>query len=691
MKLRIAHIGDLKGMCFNIPDYQRGYRWETKQVCELLDDLLEFDDSKSGAFYCLQPLVVFENNQNLLPGEKVFDVIDGQQRLTTMFLIINYISKGKTPYRLRYDRACDRKQQPTYNNGEITYARLKNLSNEDKVKNPDYFYLSKAIDDIENWFKTKEKTFDGIERIIEDIIKDRHFKNREKPFYEEISDKDENDNQADVRFIWYNATDTVIDYQGAISVFKRLNYGKTPLIAAELIKALLFQCDVYDSSQKAERKQVAFRMSTEWDRMEKALQDPFMWSMLAPEKSEKISKIDFVLSYIAAQLIAENDLDVKASTRDADYDYIVFDKYIKAKKAAGKCYADIVKDLWQMIQDKFDVIMSWFKERELYHLIGLRLTLIKPKNNKRSLKERLEYNKILTDMFEHFDKMSMQSFKEEQKREIGTIINIDKIYNRNLGEGEKPMTLADLAYGKNDKDLVNILLVYNVTLCLNNSQDHQYFPFWFYQSIIPSLEHIHPQHLHDDDIDFDIRCQWYSEKCKEMDDMEIEADLQEQITKARTALDMVLLLTDEEQNKETKDAVNLYNDKKKQYEANEGDYRKKLEIIDRMFDELAKIDEEELHSIKNMALVDKTTNTMLGNKLMGYKRQKLIKLQNLFNETNGEEGAYTFIGTWKVFNKQFLDVKSEETKKFPNLLFWTKKDRENYFADIEKIYKDYTK
>ena len=693
MKLRIAHVGDLKGMCFNIPDYQRGYRWETKQVTELLDDLFEFGNNESRkGFYCLQPLVVVENNQNLLPEEKVFDVIDGQQRLTTMFLIINYIYNGKkAPYRLRYDRACNRSQLLTYENGEITYDRLKNLSNDDKTKNPDYFYLSRAIDDIEIWFKTQEKNYDGIERLIGDVIKDIHFKNRTNPFYEETGDNDENDDQVDVRFIWYDATDTTIDYQESISVFKRLNYGKTPLTAAELIKALLFQCDVYDISQKAERKQVAFRMSTEWDRMEKALQNPFMWSMLAPEKSEKISKIDFVLSYIAAQLVADNDLDIKASPGDADYDYIVFDKYIKAGIVAKKSYADIVTDIWQRIQDKFDVIMSWFKDRELYHLIGLRLTLKKPKNNRRTSAERLEYNNILTEMFKNFEMLSMQAFKEKQKKEIGKLIDIDKIYNSKLDEGEKPMTLADLTYGKNDKDLVNILLVYNVILCLNNSQDRQYFPFWFYQNIIPSLEHIHPQHLHDEDIDFDVRCQWYVDKCKELDDMEISVELQEQISKAREDLDMVLRLTEDEQKKEAKNAVASYNNKKKMYEENETAYRKELEIIDKLFDELANIKEEELHSISNMALVDKITNTILGNKLMWYKRQKLIELQDKFNATNGIDGAYTFIGTWKVFNKQFLDINSKDTENVPNLLFWTKNDREKYFADIEKIYNQYTK
>ena len=69
-----------------------------------------------------------------------------------------------------------------------------------------------------------------------------------------------------------------------------------------------------------------------------------------------------------------------------------------------------------------------------------------------------------------------------------------------------------------------------------------------------------------------------------------------------------------------------------------------------------------------------------------------MELQALFNETAGEEGAYTFMGTWKVFNKQFVDVRTEDKKdelKAPNLLFWSKKDRDNYFADIEKIYKEY--
>ena len=701
MDLRIVHIGDLKGMCFNIPDYQRGYRWETKQVCELLDDLLEFDNSKNGAFYCLQPLVVVKNNQKLLSDNEVFDVIDGQQRLTTMFLIINILT-GKTPYRLRYDRACDKKKQIDFFNGEITYDKLLLLSDSDIENNPDYFYLSKAREDIEKWFVDKEEKYDGIRRIIDDVIKDKHFKNREKPFYEDTSGKDENENQADVRFIWYDATNADIDYKGSISVFKRLNYGKTPLTAAELIKALLFQCDIYKSVQKAERRQIAFRMSSEWDRMEKALQNPFMRSMLAPEKKDKISNIDCVLSYVTSQLVAKNKLEIKSAPTDDDYDYIVFDRYIKKEYDKRKdkdeyAYATIVDELWQKIQDVFDVFMSWYKERDLYHLIGLRLTLLNPKNKNRSLKERQDYNNTLHEMYVDFTVMDMTEFKNKQRKEIGNLININR-YNRNIQEGEEPVSLANLTYGQHDMDLIRILLVYNVTLCIKNSQDNQYFPFWFYQDITPSLEHIHPQHLHDEDISFDIRCQWYSEKCKEIDEIEFPVKLEKgviskgEIDEARMKLNQVLLLTDEEKNKENKTSLSSYNSKKQKFEANENDYGHELDKIDKLFDELAKIDPKELHSIRNMALVDKDSNAALGNGLMATKRQKLMKRQSLFNKTNGEEGAYTFMGTWKVFNKQFLEINAEEyTTHALNLLFWSKKDRDNYFADIESIYNEYTK
>ena len=65
---------------FVMPSYQRGYRWDSKQVVELLDDLKSYctDPDAKGDYY-LQPLVVQYDTDN-----NKWIVLDGQQRLTCL-------------------------------------------------------------------------------------------------------------------------------------------------------------------------------------------------------------------------------------------------------------------------------------------------------------------------------------------------------------------------------------------------------------------------------------------------------------------------------------------------------------------------------------------------------------------------------------------------------------------------------
>lgn len=79
-KISLKPVKELFGMNFFIPDYQRGYRWGTKQVEDLLRDLEEFYESiceaeSSKIIYCLQPLVVMEKDNKYI-------VIDGQHART---------------------------------------------------------------------------------------------------------------------------------------------------------------------------------------------------------------------------------------------------------------------------------------------------------------------------------------------------------------------------------------------------------------------------------------------------------------------------------------------------------------------------------------------------------------------------------------------------------------------------------
>lgn len=210
-------------------------------MLDLLDDLFEFQQSVSnkGQFYCLQPLVACRNRSLSQEGRAVFDVIDGQQRLTTLFLLMEHL--GMPAFELRYERAVGKGEDlRVWENGRLDYEGLKQLSDADMAGNPDYFYMKQAMACIEGWFLEKEKNYPRIRRMMEDVLLRPDYLNGDLPFYE--TDEDLNGSQADVRFIWYEDEPAG---GSSIDTFKRLNYGKTPLTATELIKALLFQCDVY--------------------------------------------------------------------------------------------------------------------------------------------------------------------------------------------------------------------------------------------------------------------------------------------------------------------------------------------------------------------------------------------------------------------------------------------------------------
>ena len=85
--LPLRSFAELKGKTFLIPYQQRGYKWTKANVEELLTDLRDFincaDVTKK--MYCLQPLAVVDM------GKEIYSVIDGQQRLTTLYLLYIYL------------------------------------------------------------------------------------------------------------------------------------------------------------------------------------------------------------------------------------------------------------------------------------------------------------------------------------------------------------------------------------------------------------------------------------------------------------------------------------------------------------------------------------------------------------------------------------------------------------------------
>lgn len=315
-------LGDLikkeEEYSFFVPYYQRGYRWEKNQIHALLNDLLEFyrkikSDTPNYKYYSLQPLVVKKD-------ENVYRVIDGQQRLTTIFLILSTFEKfAQTRKKLKFHLTYDR------DGSEVFLEQIidDDFREENKKKNIDFLFMSKAFDSILIWIESKMNDEDDIESFMNFIRKGSDF----------VEGRDINKN---IRFIWYELDEKDDEFD----TFIRLNIGKIPLTNAELIKSFIIQ----SISSKEKR----FEVSKEWDDIEYSLNNSEFFGFLNKEKID--TKIELLFRIL---LNKEKYKDFEL------YDYFV-EKYEKSN----------ISELWKNIKEIYYILLYWFENREFYHLIG---------------------------------------------------------------------------------------------------------------------------------------------------------------------------------------------------------------------------------------------------------------------------------------------------------------------------------
>lgn len=111
---------------FRIPVYQRPYAWEQEQVEELLDDLVTAMDRSEDEPYFLGSIVLIKRE-----GEPGCDVVDGQQRLTTLTMLLcvmRELTKGEWPGSLD-DRIRQRADVAT-SRPEVVRLRLRDRDQE---------------------------------------------------------------------------------------------------------------------------------------------------------------------------------------------------------------------------------------------------------------------------------------------------------------------------------------------------------------------------------------------------------------------------------------------------------------------------------------------------------------------------------------------------------------------------------
>ena len=227
-------LGSGKSKPFVIPEYQRPYAWTEEQVETLFEDLWEFTTISGGAeresSYFLGSVVSYENEN----GEQ--EIIDGQQRITSLFLLLRaiYTKLVATPESERTAEANNfiGKIEPTiWRTDKLTgTVDFKNILLTSRVVNNEGNEILRAI--LESG-KTDENAKDNYSRNYRYFQKlfDRHSTENPLMIYQFIYAVL---NQAILLPITADTQDT------ALTIFSTLNDRGLPLSDADIFKAKIY-------------------------------------------------------------------------------------------------------------------------------------------------------------------------------------------------------------------------------------------------------------------------------------------------------------------------------------------------------------------------------------------------------------------------------------------------------------------
>lgn len=427
--LKLISINDLLGMKFHIPTYQRGYRWQEQQVIDLLNDILEFKENKSRTqeeIYCIQPLVVkfrdkvtldsikeansIDEVKSILKGS--WDVIDGQQRLTTIHILLSYL-EPKLPNKYSIEYATHRND---CNDDNIPGSKelldslheeaFRNSDDYGKIKdsNIDYFHICQTYQVVSKWFDEHKVDKAGFLSVL----------------------------KSKVQFIWYETEEA-----DPIRVFTRLNIGKIALTDSELIKALfLNKANFGDTNSESVRLQ-QIEVASEWDKIEYALQNEEFWLFLHEVGWSKPTRIDFIFD-----LIREKK-DYGAYDKlghDEHKTFRYFYEHFKNNKS--EIDAEWIRKTWKKVKTYYQIFEEWYNNLEFYHYVGFLIhhgekldKLIELyKNDKNSFKGKL-IELIKTKLKNCSDLERVYGEDGEKKTECRPLLilfNIQSVINENL-------------------------------------------------------------------------------------------------------------------------------------------------------------------------------------------------------------------------------------------------------------------
>lgn len=639
-KLKLTSVNDLMGMNFYIPSYQRGYRWKTRQVTDLLDDIWEFHEKekKPNEIYCVQPLVVKQKEEdifrkikeeatnlseiiNLIKG--YWEVIDGQQRLTTFYIILSCLQPNlRNKFNIEY--AIRNPQNRTSENSDYGIGSKEFLIKLDRNEidnhlassNIDFYHMYNTYNEVNKWIAVKRVQLENIGKEF-DI----------ESFVNTIANR--------VKFIWYET-----DEPDPIEVFIRLNIGKISLTDSELIKALFLNDSNYKESTSSIRLQQV-EIASEWDNIEKTLQNEEFWLFIHDLGWKKPTRIEWIFDIIVQQKIFGEMPDCG---NDNHKTFRYFYEYFSQNKKGMT--SDWIRHTWNQVKKYFMIFNEWYNDFELYHYVGY------------LVHEGISIEQLLKNYRNRKDE-----FKTYLKNEIRGKIRSCSDLTREYGDN-----------GESKRDCFKLLLLFNIQSVVNQNieyiKDKKYGMGAYYRF---------PFHLFKKEGKKDNKKGWEVEH--------IASNSGDNLSDIRNKkVWLASVLYSNPNNTQLKKNIEQYLGADIPTEDEFESLRIRISEIDKPLGDIAK------QMIWNYAILDSSTNEEYQNDPFPIKRICILakesgrKAKKTYNPKThkvtfdkGEEViAFVPPATKSVFIKAYTDMPESLTS-------WTQKDAECYIRKIEEV------
>jgi uncharacterized protein with ParB-like and HNH nuclease domain len=422
--------------CYHIPAYQRGYKWASDTngaVSVLLNDLKNAflaskeEDRKE---YYLQYITVKK-----IESEKgnYLEVIDGQQRLTTISIILSIISlelehiniaTDKLDYAIRTNFFTQYIYKKDALNLIIDNTWDQLLNHNPNLNKQDVYYICSAV----------KKSYE--------VLINNDFKKQIQEFYDYLI--------TNVKLI----VNSVEEHIESETVFKNLNSNKVPLTEPELIKGLLITKIGREHSQKQTKHfkeilEIRMNIGRYWDEITAWANKPEIKSFYFNNNQDAMQE----LLWLTAITIESDELKLNSSTKSKDFPLFNFFLDLKQYK----------RSFDQLLKTK-NTLDDWFYDTKIYNLLGFcRFAKSSGLNNLKLLKKIIKQN-----------------------TKTGLIIELNKIKDSFF----KDIDWKKTNYAETPNTIHHILLALNVFI---EGQDSTRFNFYSFEQENWTLEHIFPQ------------------------------------------------------------------------------------------------------------------------------------------------------------------------------------------------------